>query len=224
MLRVYDQSMTLVDSMLLPREPEFDRDDPPGAFAFRIGETGNGFAQVPFYPAGSDVFDPEGGVWSVPPGDPSYRIYRWVPEGDTTLVLEVARSPLPVTAAEKEEAIDGILASLSRYNVKTVDDSKVPNVKPAVSSMFVSADGDLWVRIPGSAEGATYDVFRRDGERLGTVHTPFAPVSFLSPFVRGDEMWAVARDELDIQYVVRGRIQGAFRDEPLETRSGQGGS
>lgn len=220
MLRVYDPAMALVDTLMLPPRPEYDADDPEGSFAFRFGESGRGYAQVPFYQVGVVVYAPDGPAWSVPRGDPTYRVHRWLPEGDTALVLEVLRPPVPVTSEDREAAVAGVLSSLEQYGVKTLDESKIPPVKAAVSSMFLSADGDLWVRIPMDGPGATYDVFTRDGDRLGTVHAPFAPLSYLPPFVRGDRIWAVAVDELDVQYVVQGRFRSETEETPLETRRG----
>ncbi len=51
LLRVFDETMTLVDSILLPIEPEYDREDPPGAFYWKA-PSGNasGYMGVPSYP------------------------------------------------------------------------------------------------------------------------------------------------------------------------------
>jgi hypothetical protein len=109
LLRVFDGEMTLIDSLPLPQLPESDPEDPPGSFFFKApGGDARGYAGVPFYPSRQELLDPLGVIWSTEAGDPSYRIARWVPGGDTTLVLETRRSTVPVTGAERDSAIDAV--------------------------------------------------------------------------------------------------------------------
>lgn len=56
------------------------------------------------------------------------------------------------------------------------------------------------------AEPAAYDVFRPDGTYLGHVKPPRSFRSSPEPLVRGDNVWAVARDELDVASVVRFKL------------------
>ena len=52
--------------------------------------------------------------------------------------------------------------------------------------------------IPGLEEDTTED--------LGLVRAPDGFTTSPSPVFRGDQVWAVVRDELDVQYIVRFRI------------------
>jgi hypothetical protein len=55
-------------------------------------------------------------------------------------------------------------------------------------------------------EPVVFDVFEPDGRYLGRVDAPEGFSVFPQPIFRGDRIWAVLRDELDVAYVVRYRI------------------
>ena len=164
--------------------------------------------QVPFYPGGATAFDPSGAMWSAAFGDPSHRVHKWMPGGDTLLVAVTERPPLPVTRAERDSAIAEVRAWLREQGVETEADwSRIPDVKPAVQGLFTSAEGNLWVQTSSPGGGVTYDVLAPDGVYLGsTTPAPLETVFWLSPVVRGDSYWTVVFDELDVPYVVRARI------------------
>ena len=58
---------------------------------------------------------------------------------------------------------------------------------------------------PSLGERIRYDVFQPDGTYLGAVNAPADFRASINPF-DGDHVWAVTRDELDVQRVVRYRI------------------
>ena len=206
-MRIYSLDMTQTDSVLLPEPPPINRADPPGAFAWQSPNgTTRGFSQVPYYPTGAAFLDRTTETWSAMPGDPAYRIFRLTLQGDTTLVLETRRQPLPVSAAERDSAVDAVLESLQRYGVTTIDASKVPATKPTVLRLFTDDTGNLWVRTSAAEAGHRYDIYEREGAYLGTLSTPLKVVSYIPPVVRGDLLHAVVTDEMDVPYVVRARI------------------
>ncbi|HEX7117888.1 MAG TPA: hypothetical protein VF212_03825 [Longimicrobiales bacterium] len=108
-------------------------------------------------------------------------------------------------------------------------------MKPPFRDVFVGADGRLWVllhtpavavdveppaddgrsRIPPARwrEPVVFDVFEPDGRYLGRVRAPDDFSTHPAPFFRGDDVWAVVRDELDVQYLVRFRVERA-NDRP----------
>lgn len=53
----------------------------------------------------------------------------------------------------------------------------------------------------------TFDVFEADGTFLGSVRAPDGLSVFPEPVFRGDTLWALTRDELDVQRVVRYRVE-----------------
>ena len=88
---------------------------------------------------------------------------------------------------------------------------------PTYAQIVVAADGAIWVQLLKTAEDIAddeefnlqdfgsddWDVFDPEGRYLGqlTMPTKFQPIAF-----RGDVLYGVQRDELDVQSVVRLRI------------------
>lgn len=76
-LRIYDETMTQVDSVLLPEPPSVEPGDSPSSFYWEApGGLPRGYISVPFYPRGESVFDPGGGIWLAPGGDATGRRCR----------------------------------------------------------------------------------------------------------------------------------------------------
>ena len=60
-------------------------------------------------------------------------------------------------------------------------------------------------------EPPVYDVFQPDGTWLARLQ---APDRFVPMYMRGDHVWGVVRDSLDVSYVMRWRVT-----PPLSERS-----
>ncbi|WP_420447185.1 6-bladed beta-propeller [Candidatus Palauibacter sp.] len=214
-LHVYDLTMTRLDSLPLqsdvPEDEEWDPASQPGAF---YQETGGGYMMygIPFYPAEVRYIDPRGAFWSTRDGDPQYhRIKRWRPGGDTTLLVETRRPPVAIPAVERDSVIDMMRQMVSDMGVGEWDWSRVPTVSPAVEDIVESAEGNLWVRTPSGGEGALFDVYSGDGAYVGTASLGpgFSLFDDVAPVVRGDRVWLIVTDELDVPFVVRARIAPA---------------
>jgi hypothetical protein len=136
-----------------------------------------------------------------------YRFHQVTFEGDTVRTVERAFTPPPVTAAEK----DSVLAAMTWFTEQggRVDRSRVPDQKPAYQSLVVDEDGFLWVW-PHQAAGQdpALDLFDPEGRYLGRIGTGVPIPMHPRPVIRGDRFYAVLRDDLDIQYVTRFRVQG----------------
>ncbi len=206
-VRVFDSTMTELPSLALPPRAEVAGDEDPSVYLWE-SDDGWGAIQVPFYPRGATTFDPSGAIWSAPFGDPSHLVHRWMPGGDTMLVVVTLRPLLPVTGAERDSVIAEVRASLQEEGDETEADwSKIPDAKPAVRGLFTSVEGNLWVRTSSPGGGVAYDVLSPDGVFVGsTAPAPLESVFWLSPAVRGDHYWTVVFDELDVPYVVRAKV------------------
>ncbi|MXW09164.1 MAG: hypothetical protein F4X47_11910 [Gammaproteobacteria bacterium] len=216
LLRIFDLTMTQVDSLPLPsdrpEDEEFDPESQRGAF---YQQTGGGYMMygIPFYPSEVRHLDHRGAFWSTREGDPAYRFHRWQPGGDTTLLVETRRPPVAVPTVERDSVIDMMRQMTSSMGVGEWDWSRVPNVRPAVEDIFESDEGNLWVRTPAADGGVLFDVYSRDGAYLGTASLGPGLNLFdrVAPVVRGDLAWLVVTDEFDVNYVVRARIVPADR-------------
>ncbi|MDE2793959.1 MAG: hypothetical protein OXL34_03985 [Gemmatimonadota bacterium] len=206
-MRVFDSTMTELPSLSLPPAPEGLGDEDPSIFLVESA-TGWEVRAVPFYPGGATTFAPSGAMWSAAVGDPSHRVHKWMPGGDTMLVVETQRPPLPVTSAERDSVIADTRAWFRERGVETEADwSRIPDVKPAVIDLVTSAEGNLWVQTPSPGGGVGYDVLAPDGAYLGsTAPAALETVFWLNPVIRGDYYWTVVFDELDVPYVVRAKL------------------
>ena len=83
-VRVYDLTMTLVDSIPLPGDqPEDEEYDPrsqPGTFYLEMDGSYR-LDQIPFFAGEVRHIDSRDRLWSTRDGDPEYRLVRWEPEG-----------------------------------------------------------------------------------------------------------------------------------------------
>jgi hypothetical protein len=94
----------------------------------------------------------------------------------------------------------------------------IPDEKPFFRSVSLADDGRIWVLLSKVArrlddddsplgvtwrEPTAYDVWEPTGEYLGEVAVPENTRIFV---MRGDDVWGVARDSLDVPRVVRYRI------------------
>ena len=82
-------------------------------------------------------------------------------------------------------------------------------------SLFLDDEGNIWVeRFVASEEdeGRLFDLFDPEGRFLGTLRLPFSlhrvgQRSRPAPLVRNGVLHAVTKDELDVSFVVRARIE-----------------
>jgi hypothetical protein len=213
-IRVYDPRMTLLDSIPVRSTGPPGQTDSPGSFHFEAATQGGsvrGLMGVPFYARAQSWLDPALAYWSTGDGDPSYRLTRWVPGGDTTLVVESRRPPVPVTPAQRDSAIASVRDFFTQRGADPrLDWSKIPDTRPAITGIFISGEGDIWARVTTPDPTArTWDVFGPDGRYQGTAITNLRVSSTIPPVIRGDRFWAVVTDELQVQYVVAGRLRRA---------------
>jgi hypothetical protein len=129
-------------------------------------------------------------------------------------------TPVPVAAAERASIRESTVRNIRSANDPNFawQSPDVPSVKPPFTGIRVDYDGRIWVQVPGrSARRAPpqrgqlplwvssdhFDVFSPRGQFLGVVRFPerFTPL-----VMRGDHVWGVEQDELDVNYVARYRI------------------
>ena len=213
MLRVYDPAMTQIDSIPYhDYTDDFRNEDPPGAWRVTLGTNAFTWATVPYYTQPMQVLGPTGEFWSSREGVSHLEVTRWTPPGDTALVLVSRRPPEPVTPTERDSAMAELVSGFATRTSAPpkLDPSRVPATKPPLHGLSLDDGGRLWVRLTDSAADTTvYDVFTPDGRHAETVALPFRVDAWIPPLLRGDVLWAVVTDEMDVQYVVRARLRVA---------------
>ena len=195
---------------------------------FSSGEDrGTSVNDVPFTPQPSWAFSPLG--WMVGGLSTRYAIDQYLPDGR---VLRIERVAEPVAVLADERASQ---EEQSTWNMRRTqpdwrwNGDPIPDTKPAFRSIMVGLDGRIWVlvhqpaeRIPDEEidrsddpdarpparwrEPVVFDVFEPEGTYLGRVRAPQGFLLYPRPVFRGDHVWAVVRDDLDVQYVKRFRI------------------
>lgn len=159
---------------------------------------------VPFWPRGTLALAHTGDFW-VSDGGGSYAFRRQSLEGDTLLVVERAYDPVPIDGEARETAIREFRRE-GFTSEEPFDPATVPGVHPPFERVVPATDGTVWVfrTVAGGAAGA--DVFTTDGRFLGSAGLPTDFGRMQIHLITADHMYGVARDELDVQHVVRLRI------------------
>ncbi len=213
MLRVYDRTMTQVDSIPYDEYTDDAEDEEPeGAWRITLAR-GWTYAQIPFYAFYARpyaVLTSTGEFWSTSSGAGQLEIARWTPPGDTSLIVISERATLPVTRSERDSAMTALRASLSEWvtDVPALDPSRVPGSKPPLYGLALDDHGRVWALITDfDADTTVYDVFGPEGRHSESVVLRFPVDQWIPPVIRGDTVWAVSTDDLDVQYVVRARLR-----------------
>ncbi len=146
--------------------------------------------------------------------------------------------PVPVSDGERAEQ-ESIAANAMRRTDPgwRWNGPPIPETKPPYKGFFVGWGGRIWVQLHTDAheipaeeagppeiapwmrdhaqrwiESVAFDVFEADGRYLGMVRAPDGLLMRPPPIARGDTVWAVVRDEMGVQYIVRFTIgHGAGR-------------
>ena len=144
------------------------------------------------------------------------------------LRIERATNPVPVSDAEREYERNDVMRYMrGRYPDWSWNGPHIPDHKPYFKALLTGKDGRIWVQLSSEGQPAEnedrdpddpwsdpvtwpeplrYDVFEPGGTYLGVVNAPDEFTRFRLPVFDGDHVWAITRDELDVEEVVRYRI------------------
>ena len=147
---------------------------------------------------------------------------------DGVLRIERAYDPVPVSGEERDYRRES-LVRMVRFTVPDWrwDGPAIPDHKTVFNELLTGRDGRIWVRLATAGhrveneshdpedplseavtwrESIRYDIFEPDGTYLGVVAPPDGFRSHPDPVFDGDHVWAVTKDELGVERVVRYRI------------------
>ncbi len=147
-----------------------------------------------------------------------FRVVRHGAAGQVVFDRRFSYRPRPFPAAVRDslrEKMVGILleSGFARARGRAealVDDSvRIPPVPAPVSHVAAGRDGTTWLRREHAGGGTVkWLVLDAAGSPLAEVDAP-AGLTILE--ARGDLVWGVEHDELDVPYVVRYRVRGTPR-------------
>ena len=196
-------------------------------------EGGANRSPVPFAPQPEWALSRFGYVVSVV-GD-RYAVTLHRPEGPLRIERDVA--PVPLDPDERANAEEVAVAGMRQMDPSwRWNGPQIPRAKPLVVAIRAAADGRIWVQrsapgvraepdgtppaaiVPPIGGGGppvavpprrwrdpvVFDVFARDGRLLGTLAVPERARLL---HLRGDHAWGVERDEMDVPFVVRWRLE-----------------
>lgn len=158
------------------------------------------------------------------------RVFR--PDG-SVIRIEKPAERIPVDPGERDDAETRATRNMRTADPGwTWNGPAIPAEKPAFHRVLGGADNRVWVHVPQPSERlevseeeerraedanrppppryrepVAFDVFEPDGRYLARVHAPPGMALYPVPVFRGDHVWAVVRDELDVNYVVRLRLE-----------------
>lgn len=156
------------------------------------------FFDVPFAPKLVYAFAPGGELAVVPGGE--YRIAFLDAAGDTVRVVERARPRVPVGDSEWEEGLRPYRELRERIpGARCEGEMARPAEKPAIRHLLFDGEGRMWVESI-TPEGFAWEVFDGQGRLLGSLPAP-PRQERVPPYVRGNRLYLVDADSLDVQYV-----------------------
>lgn len=199
----------------------------PRLVATSADGAGTSVNSVPFSPAPHWALSPLGHM--VGGVSTRYAVDQYLPDG---AVVRIERVHEPTRVQDGERANQ---EERTRWSMRQTQPDwrwngpAIPGVKPAYRRIYVARDGRIWVLLhqPGEPlppemieeprepdgrpplrwrEPVVFDVFESDGTYLGEVRAPDDFSLSPTPVFDGDQVLAVVRDELDVQYVVRFRM------------------
>lgn len=202
------------DSALVPMDTFFIPAYEPRAFEL-TDDAGrrNVSTTVPFAPTQVWHVAADGTVWIGVTDE--YRLHQLGFDGDTIRILERPARPAAVTAEERDAALER-LGWFAEQGGR-IDRSGIPDVRPMFGALFTDDRDHLWVSVgprDGEDRRPQVDIFDPHGRYLGPVTVPDRFVPVPSPVIRGGQLYAVVRDELDVSWVVRYRISGVGSRTP----------
>ncbi len=183
---------------------------------------------VPFTPKDSWTYSPLGYI--VGGLSTEYRIDLFRVD-EPLLRIEREWMPVAVKPEESEERRRRLTAEfVQEVGPWTWNGPPIPDTKPPFRNVFASWEGDIWVMVSqeGRAtmteaearledqrsdlpllrfrEPVAFDVFGPDGRFMGHVRTRLSVQERPEPIIRGDTVWAVVRDEMDVATIVRYQV------------------
>lgn len=147
-------------------------------------------------------------------GQVTYRLTKLTFDGDTLFSRTYPYSPQPLTQAAADSAMEATLAPMLESGRmpwkpdQLKEWAKVsfyqPAYMPPVTDMKVGRDGHIWLRDQPAGESVRWTILTPQGEPMGVTTLPAA---FTLSQADGPLVWGYERDDLDVTYLVRYRIQ-----------------
>ena len=156
----------------------------------------------PFTTGGGTAPNGRDGVWCATPFSRRVALVR-IGRNDTIASTSVDVPLLPVSKAERDDAIAQIRTRIKEYATNDFDVAQVPQQKAGIVALHVDDDGRLWVEHARAfkSPSTTLDVHAPQGAHLARVTVPYRTASGMPVRARGMAAWLVVVDEDDVTSV-----------------------
>lgn len=194
---VYIRQTTAGSADTIPVPPRPANLRPSGVRCEAAG--GVGFYSVDFAP--KFIFVPAPGALGAQAWTADYRIAFTTPEGDTVRLVERDLPPLPVTNEEWRAEEARFQEWREQWAGATCEPARParPAARSTIRAIFFDDVGNTWVERE-TESGWAYDIFDPAGRLLAELPAPDRKEQ-VPPYIRGDRLYLVATDELDVEYV-----------------------
>lgn len=162
---------------------------------------------VPFAPRPRWVMDAEGELWFGT--SEQFTIHRIDYSGDTVAVVRGASTAVPLTDGERQHVLDVLRGPLGPDAL--VDPGWIPDHRPQFESLTVDDQNRLWVGVPATGGGTGFQVFGPDGMPIARATMPEGAGRSTSLVIRGQHVYAIVPDTMEIPRVVRYRVERSMR-------------
>lgn len=196
-----DGSLVPADSLDFPVLPEGEmvRFEGAGDRPYTI------LQRLPLAHHARGLLTPQGEFW-VADGGGAYAIRRQTAAGDTLLIIEREFEPIQASAHALEVAAEALVPPENMISDDN-DPSRLPAVHPPFEDYFPATDGTLWVRRVFAPDSVGFDVFDAGGHYLGRPESALDVADLRVALITPQRIYAVGRDEMDVQSVVILRIE-----------------
>lgn len=187
-----DTAATIIDTVAALRYPPRPEGGPLEG-RLRSDEENRALARM--LPRFLWTIGPDGTIWEGLTNQGSFAARG--ASGDTVRIIHTAHRS-PTLSENDQQAADLIRDIVSE-----------PILPQRYQALYATDDGHLLAQVPGEdqALGRTLDVFDPEGRFLGPVELPFAPHPRAEHAFRGDTIYAVTLDALDVPQIVKAVIQ-----------------
>lgn len=183
-------------------------DGSPSVGYIKAQTPGGMTGSYPFSSGGGVAPDGNGNAWCAAPRSKTVVLIH-VGKNDTVTKAALEYPAIPVTSAERSDAIAATEKMLAKYATNDFDKSKVASAKPGITALSVDYDGRLWVQhgVAFGQKSTTLDVFDPKGKHLGRVVVPVKQSTYMPVRARGNLMWLTVLDDDDVPHIVQFKLQ-----------------
>ena len=167
------------------------------------------WARIPFHPPLVHAVAPDGDRLALVstslegPEAGTFRVTVHRITGDTAFSRTYPFTGAPIPRHVADSAMNAVLGRSPPHVVAALRDVRLPSVYPPIESVVLGRDGTTWVELRETAAGRPWLILDGRGEPIATT---VAPPRVTIRAADSTHVWALERDDDDVESVIRYRI------------------